>query len=513
MADNTYGFQSFLDNDRSGLGNFGYNSAPEDNHSFLDAPGLRGAPAAPQRSEMQSIAQPDAVTSSYKSPSQNVFSGSTMAPQNQAQTDDDMGAQARRDLAQANVDASATAYNPETQYKTKSGYTYTKPNESHWNDSMLGMLGWMSGYLVNGNAGEGMNGAFQAVANNENINHRFKQIDHLESKGYNPKDIDNFIQTGDTKQLVQNKAQWQAAGSGIIYNPQTGESKYLGTGSSQAAKNIERTVDLGDKVRVYYVNGGSEDIPKADNSRRYSSNRFGVYDTKTGQQISSGDGTEFDGDSADKMQYTDPDGKVWNVAKRANGTPIVDAKTGIAVVIDENGQTSSRTINPVKMEASSIQANETKQIITDLENSGQLDLTGGYRFQSRGGQALGLSTDTNLKNSLETANEGMKGQILAQLMVESGGLRVTDNQLAAERHRIGVLDPEASPEYNKSVIERFKAYTNKAINQGVQKNNMQDLETVDYRDPDNKHLPQMNSKATSRTPAGASEGFGSKYGY
>lgn len=159
---------------------------------------------------------------------------------------------------QADPNISSREYDPEIEYRGSTGYTYARPKESHMNDAILGAAGWLQGYLMNGNAAEGMSLAGQMVSMNQDRVHRFKQIDYLESQGYNPKDIDAFVLTGDQKVLQKNKQEYINAGGGKIFNPATGQF----ISDPNAAKTVTRTVDLGNRTVVYYSDGSQESLAK-----------------------------------------------------------------------------------------------------------------------------------------------------------------------------------------------------------------------------------------------------------
>lgn len=173
----------------------------------------------------------------------------------------------------------------------------------------------------------------------------------------------------------------------------------------------------------------------------------------------------------------------------SRGTPITNNKAGTSFVYDsETGNSTWITANPVAANAAAIQANEGLSVAKDLETATEegrgIEYSGGWKdgLWSRkwedfwGGRA---TADTN--SQFETMNGAVEGQILATMYVENGGKAVTNDQLNAEKKRIGELSLENTPEQNKLVFDRMKAFLNKSITAGDHANK-QEVGTVDNQD-------------------------------
>ncbi|MGL5582847.1 MAG: hypothetical protein ACRDCE_18040 [Cetobacterium sp.] len=169
-----------------------------------------------------------------------------------------------KQLNEANTVASSSRKDQQGQYNYQ--YADYRP-EGAMSSIFKSMLTYSLTYL--GNGGD-VGGALAASMDYNNTRldreHRWQQIAYLEERGYNPKDIDHWVKTGDPKALVKNLDAWQSAGGGYIYNRQSGEMKHGkgdGIGNMYDGKRIADKIDLGDKVRVWFVGEqGYQDIDK-----------------------------------------------------------------------------------------------------------------------------------------------------------------------------------------------------------------------------------------------------------
>lgn len=137
--------------------------------------------------------------------------------------------QFKKDALQAQQDTAA-AYDTTNKIVGSTGYHYDKIDETRAGQARSAAMAFAEGYLSHmGDQGAataaGALGASQAVSNHAGALKRQSLIQDLESKGYNPIDIDKWVQTGDTKDLVVNKGSWKNDGHGTLYNDLTGETK------------------------------------------------------------------------------------------------------------------------------------------------------------------------------------------------------------------------------------------------------------------------------------------------
>lgn len=139
--------------------------------------------------------------------------------------------QFKRDALQAQQDTAA-AYDTSNKIVGSTGYQYEKIDDTRAGQARSAAMAFAEGYLSHmGDQGAataaGALGASQAVSNHSGALKRQSLIQDLESKGYNPIDIDKWIQTGDTKDLVVNKGSWTSDGNGYMHNTLTGEIKQM----------------------------------------------------------------------------------------------------------------------------------------------------------------------------------------------------------------------------------------------------------------------------------------------
>lgn len=182
------------------------------------------------------------------------------APQQpQPQVDDKTEYQQR--LLEAQRDASSSSRDPVGQYSYQ--YKDYEPM-GVGNRIFQSMLTYGLSYLAtNGDVGASLTASMDFNNTRSDREHRYGQRQYLESRGYNPKDIDAWIKSGDPKLLVANKGSWQSAGGGYIYDTQSGEMKHArGSAPGGMGKDVDRSVDLGDRVRIYFKDGTFEDQPK-----------------------------------------------------------------------------------------------------------------------------------------------------------------------------------------------------------------------------------------------------------
>lgn len=202
---------------------------------------------------------------SYKPMQSNVL-GQSLAPVNQqgqlsavdATNDTRTPEQFKLDAQQANKIASNSPDEDENYITSQGGNKYEKVNNSKWDQSLTAAATYMSAYFAsNGDVGKAAQATGQALYNNDAKEHRLKQVDQLEQAGMNPLDIQNWINSGDKKDLVTNKGSWTSGGNGTMFNTLTGETRQI-----QGAVNNNvpvKTENLGDRVIEYYADGTTKE--------------------------------------------------------------------------------------------------------------------------------------------------------------------------------------------------------------------------------------------------------------
>lgn len=161
------------------------------------------------------------------------------------------------DAQNAQKDATNSEDENDDYFVTKNGGKYEKVDNSDSHNAWVGVLAYATNYIANnGDPGQAGIAAGQAVYDNDAKAHRLAQAEDLENKGYNSLDVQNWINSGDKKDLVTNRGQWINVGNGMIANDLTGEFK---TGPNATSPNVPvKTATLADgSVIEYYANGST----------------------------------------------------------------------------------------------------------------------------------------------------------------------------------------------------------------------------------------------------------------
>lgn len=197
--------------------------------------------------------------------------------------------QIKQDAQEANKIATNTPDEDQNSFVSSNGNRYQKVDNSDWHDAMIAGATYISNYFANGyNAGKAGIAAGQAVDDNDNKAHRLSQADDLEARGMNPLDIQNWINSGDKKDLVTNKGSWTSGGNGTMFNTLTGETRQI-PGAVNASAPV-KTVDLGDRKVMYFADGTQQEVakgatPKNINVQGANGGGIGLDDIENGDQV------------------------------------------------------------------------------------------------------------------------------------------------------------------------------------------------------------------------------------
>lgn len=164
--------------------------------------------------------------------------------------------QFKQDAHTAN--AIATSGNDDDYHVSTAGNKYDKFDNSALQQGLAAAANYMTSYLATGNVGKAAMASGQALYDMDEKAKRYDKIDELESTGHNPQDIQNYLNSGNTKDLITNKGTWQSGGNGIMFNNLTGETKQVQSASNAPTK----TVDLGDRTIMYFADGSTQEVAK-----------------------------------------------------------------------------------------------------------------------------------------------------------------------------------------------------------------------------------------------------------
>lgn len=161
---------------------------------------------------------------------------------NDSRTDQDH----KQDLVQATQDVRSTQPRDEENfiYGGTSNHPYEKVHNTRADQMETAFVNYMVAALnPKISAGQAVMNAGQALFNQQAVVRRQDTIDELESKGYNPQDIEKYIQTGKPEDLIATKGkEIYDAESGTIYNPLTGVVRYIGvSGAVQQRLDTNKT--------------------------------------------------------------------------------------------------------------------------------------------------------------------------------------------------------------------------------------------------------------------------------
>ncbi|EBA3920932.1 hypothetical protein EE88_21625 [Salmonella enterica] len=207
-------------------------------------------------------------------PTQSNVLGKSLAPINpagqlsavDATNDTRTPLQFKQDAQEANRIATNSKDEDQDYVTSTNGNKYEKVNDSDWHNGLAAAANYVSTYFAtNGNVGAAGMAAGQAVDNNEQKAHRLSQVDKLEAAGYNSLDIQNWINSGDKKDLVTNKGSWTSGGNGTMFNTLTGDTRII-PGAVNTNAPV-KTVDLGDRKVMYYADGRQEEVAKGATPR------------------------------------------------------------------------------------------------------------------------------------------------------------------------------------------------------------------------------------------------------
>lgn len=391
--------------------------------------------------------------------------------------------QFKQQALQAQQDT-ANAYDTSNKIVGSSGYHYDKIDDSRVGQARSAAIAFADGYLSHmGDQSQaiaaGSIAASQGVSNYIGKVKRQSMIQDLETKGYNPIDIDKWIQTGNTRDLITNKGSWTSDGKGFIHNTLTGEVK-----REEGYQDQEKLtkVNLGD--RVAFVNSRGEEV---------TSLAAGAKPTATGSTSSSSNGGSIGLDDIENgtvdsqhMKITDPDGTTWHVAVNSRGTPIVDAKTGMATVYDDNGNTSSRVYNNTYVQQSGQVATEGLNSIKALRQSGLLHNTGSGsidKIKRAYEDITGGNYTQDIQSHFDTINDQMHTFAVNKLVQE--GVRPTEPLVNAEMARYGHLDINNSRKRNLDILDKYEGALNSGYHMADSHSTHTDMKNTDYSSPSN----------------------------
>lgn len=389
--------------------------------------------------------------------------------------------QYKLDAQQANSVATNTPDEDDNYIASVNGNKYQKVDNSVWNQSLAAAANYMSTYFAtNGNVGLAGKAAGQALYDMDAKAHRLSQVDKLEDQGMNPLDIQNWINSGDKKDLITNKGSWTSGGGGTMFNTLTGEvRKIAGAGNPDSVPS--QTVDMGDRKILYYPDGRQETVMKG------ATPRFQVSGA-TGKGGSIG----LDDDENQPGAFIeDSDGGLLKLSGyNKDGTPRYTTA-------------NSKDIESYNSRKTSGTPNANQQLVlNDLKlvqgaTDEQLDrFTGQIIGRSSYARDISSSVDTDTRQ-IYTATQRLATQLgnAAISAAQQSGASGINTEAEIKRFTAGVPQPDYSSRENlKKSINDIQDYAQDYQNQLMSK----------YGKPEQQAQPQpVKSQAPTRVERGA----------
>lgn len=437
-----------------------------------------------------------------------------------------------------------TGLNQDTIYRAPlSGFSYSKPeHQSAWGDAFRAFSGYVGAYLKHGNAGEAIDGAYKAVKDSEDQAKRFQDVDYLEAKGYNPKDIQAYIISGNPKDLVMNKTAWHAVGgsSNAIYSDEgmIKTAPGLGEVGKAGSKGYEFQIHEG---RVYRMDKATGEVTPTDfgpseveaakmnakiggktangkpvvvrkepiviNGQHY----IAGYDSDDNQVTLDvdnnykGAGKVGANGAAVPLKQVDTNGKEWKMVLNSRGGPIINSK-GMGLFEDENGVTEYRNTNPVPAETAGIESASSLNWLDQMDKQGVWDNFGGGIIKNveRGyGDITGNNTTADLQATVSKVNGIIDAIAENRLSVEKA-TGFTDNQLSAKTHAYGKIDINQSPEKVKETIAGIRDVLSMMYNNSKHlKTSVEESQTGQYPTMKRPNAPEPATVPTTAKQNGS----------
>ncbi|EDI2893898.1 hypothetical protein CDG24_25225 [Salmonella enterica subsp. enterica serovar Newport] len=199
-------------------------------------------------------------------PTQSNVLGQNLAPVNaqgqlaavDADNDNRTPEQFKLDARLAETSVTNAPDEDDNYIKSSNGNRYEKVDDSDWHGALSAAANYMSTYFATGgNVGAAGQAAGKAVYDLQAKAHRLSQVDQAEATGANPLDVQNWINSGDKKDLITNKGSWTSGGNGTMFNTLTGETRVV-PGAVNTGVPV-KTANLGDRVIEYYADGTTKE--------------------------------------------------------------------------------------------------------------------------------------------------------------------------------------------------------------------------------------------------------------
>lgn len=163
----------------------------------------------------------------------------------------------KQQSTQANLDTLAAHDTKDKIVNPSTGYIYNTAPTDRKNQLVTGILAYGTSFLAGENEGVALSRAGAAVNSQIAMSKRQALIPGLIQKGYADVDIQKYLETGDTKDLLTNKGKVNIVGDRAV-NELTGETKDLGMTPQQQADQQISQAKIAEDIRHNRVSEGYE---------------------------------------------------------------------------------------------------------------------------------------------------------------------------------------------------------------------------------------------------------------
>ncbi|EHV3815207.1 hypothetical protein K0N88_001197 [Salmonella enterica] len=285
------------------------------------------------------------------------------------QNDDRNSFDFKQQQKQANIDTLEAHDSPDA-IKGKDGFIYNTVPDTRKDQLITGLIAYGTSFLAGENTGQSLQRAGEAVNSHIATIKRQNLIPQLEAKGYQPVDIQRYVETGNTTDLLTNKGKYVPVDGGYINNltsdfvqTQTGTAGQLPQGMQvgiNQTPNGPITVEQGangkftsrpstkteiEASQLAPTATGGEDGSESLNAQAggYVGFRVGTNQKpiETGQTDPQGNKLYFGKDGvsvvdAHGMKYTDPTTNATQQKQQQADQKASEAATGQLALVDQS---------------------------------------------------------------------------------------------------------------------------------------------------------------------------------
>lgn len=402
-------------------------------------------------------------------------------------------------VASTEQDANGEGLGKDYGIGSNSGTRYGYVRNDRGSQIMTMLAHYANTYLeTNGDSNAAVQAGSQAVQDHNDMAWRSRQAEMLDGEGYDPLGINQWVKTGENKDLVTGQGQM------IVTDPSTGKKIRV---SAEEARAMQEQKDREAQQTVankQWEEGHQLDVQNTNYNTSKPIVTMGQGETavmpdqsvvQTAPKTTNAGGANSVNGGA--MTWTDPEtGEQGVVAVNSRGTPLIDNKSGFATVKMANGQVRQVNINEVRMNAAGLAASTALTQLDRIENSNDAELSGGWGIKRTLGELAGQSTSSNLGNDINALNNTIGTLVTQQLVTELGGRQPNASEIETAKRKFGLFNKSLSTEQWKTKLEEVRGLANTIYNQATSGNPNQTVSLQNPRNP-TERAPTTPSQAAN----------------